>query len=191
MVNSTGSTILQSRLSQQARPMAQQSRLLGASLLSASLLTLVPTAIAAPSRQAPAIAKAVAPTTTSQTPTQTTQISPLKNGLYLYGEAPKANQLGSAYLVFEVRNSSLQGAVYWPGSSFECLSGQIQPNRLALTFRQPDPNGANSRDIALTQTSIVASNGTIAAPVGLEGMHPIATITQNDRRILKTCQAQH
>jgi hypothetical protein len=145
-------------------------------LLSASLITIVPSAIAAP-----ALKTAIAPRSIA---------SPIANGTYVYGETAKPNQLGSAYLVFEVRNQQLSGAVYWPGSSFECLSGNVQPNRLALTIAANPQQPATTRDIPLTQNAIVASNGKAAPIVGLEGMHPIGTLSDNDRRILKTCQAQ-
>jgi hypothetical protein len=163
VLNITSATI--QHLATQTRRILRQSF-----LLSASLITIVPSAIAAP---------AAAPTP-----------SPIANGTYLYGEAPNPNQLGSAYLVFEVHNQTVSGAVYWPGSSFECLSGNVQLNRLALTIAATASEPATSRDIAFTQSAIVASNGKTAPIVGLEGMHPIGTLSRNDRRILKTCQAQ-
>jgi hypothetical protein len=140
-------------------------------LLSASLITIIPSAIAAPAPKT-AIANS----------------TPIGNGTYLYGETAKASQQGSAYLVFEVRNSQLSGAVYWPGSSFECLSGTIQADRLALTIAANPQQPATTRDIPLTQSAIVASNGKTAPIVGLEGMHPIGTLSKNDQRILKMCQ---
>lgn len=161
-------------------------------LLSASLFTIVPAAISAPVIKT---ARANAPlprpiASQSQRPLATPLGTRIANGIYLYGEAAQANQLGSAYLVFEVRNSQLKGAVYWPGSSFECLSGQVQADRLALNLPATPNQAATTRNIALIPSGPVASNAKPTIPIGLEGMHPIAPLTENDRRILKTCQAQ-
>ncbi len=140
-------------------------------LATVSLMSVIPTAIATPV---------------------------ISNGTYLYGEAPTPNQLGSAYLVFQVHNQTLSGAAYWPGSSFECLSGQVQgvgaaspgASRLVLTFKATPSQPASTREIALTQRGIVANTGKTSPGMGLEGMHPIGKLSSNDRRILKTCQAQ-
>lgn len=146
-------------------------------LLSASLITIVPTAIAAPS---------LTPIRPSAAPQGTT----IANGTYLYGETSQRNQLGSTYLVFEIRNQTISGAVYWPGSAFECLSGQAQPDRLALTIAANQNQPTSTRNIALSRSAIVASTGKTAPAIGLEGMHPIGPLTSNDQRILKMCQTK-
>jgi hypothetical protein len=181
MVTTLTSTPIETLATQTHRILRQ------ALLFSASLITIVPTAIATPVTKPSMTAPLAAPPGTT-----------IPNGTYLYGEAAKANQLGSAYLVFELRNSQLKGAVYWPGSAFECVSGQVQAvspaspqkNRLVLTFLANQNQPATTRDIAITQSAIVASTGKTVPVVGLEGMQPIGPLTSNDQRILKTCQAQ-
>jgi hypothetical protein len=144
-------------------------------LISASLITIGPAALAAPALK---------------TATANSTASPIANGTYLYGETATPNQLGSTYLIFEVRNQKLSGAVYWPGSSFECLSGKVQDDRLALTIAANQNQPATTKDIALTQGAIVASTGKPVPTMGLEGMHPIGKLSANDRRILNTCNVK-
>ncbi|HEY9749052.1 MAG TPA: hypothetical protein V6C63_10255, partial [Allocoleopsis sp.] len=58
--------------------------------------------------------------------------STLADGTYLYGEAPEPEQIGSAYMVFQVTKGKVIGAFYMPRSSFDCFSGRFEPGKLAL-----------------------------------------------------------
>jgi hypothetical protein len=179
MVTTLTSTTIATLATQTQRILRQ------ALLLSASLITIVPTAIATPN---------LTPIRPSAAPPEPT----IANGTYLYGETRQRNQLGSAYLVFEIRNSQLKGAVYWPGSAFECLSGQVQAvgpaspgeNRLALTFLANQNQPASTRNIAISRSAIVASASKTVPAIALEGMHPIGPLTSNDQRILRMCQTK-
>ncbi|NJL49519.1 MAG: hypothetical protein HC929_21355, partial [Leptolyngbyaceae cyanobacterium SM2_5_2] len=57
----------------------------------------------------------------------------LVDGTYLYGESPVANTTGAIYLVFQVTDNSLTGALYQPSSSFDCIYGTVTPDTLHLT----------------------------------------------------------
>ena len=93
----------------------------------------------------------------------------LADGIYLFGEAAEPEQMGNAYLVFEVRRGILIGAFYMPSSSFDCVYGAAQPQRLDVTI-------VNSYE----QTAYPYS-------IPIQQMHPISEVSANDRRILSTC----
>ncbi len=116
----------------------------------------------------------------------------LSNGVYLYGESVEREQLGQAYMVFQVEGDHVTGAVYWPQSSFNCFDGRFNQQQLALRVTETYSEEVYTHAIALApETSIVASNDLTATPVemGLEGMHAIEDVTENDERMLAACQA--
>lgn len=115
----------------------------------------------------------------------------LSNGVYLYGESVDRDQSGRAYMVFQVEGNDVTGAVYWPQSSFNCFDGRFNQQQLALRVTETYSEEVYTHAIALApETSLVASNSLTAAPVemGLEGMHAIEDLTENDERILAACQ---
>jgi hypothetical protein len=116
----------------------------------------------------------------------------LPNGVYLYGQSQKPEQMGSAYLVFEVTNNRVVGAFYMPRSSFDCVYGNFQAEELALTVVDSYERTTHPYAIALRQDYAVAragNNPTEQAQIGLDGLQPVATISDNDRRILGICKA--
>jgi hypothetical protein len=113
----------------------------------------------------------------------------LADGVYLYGQAPKPDQLGQGYFVFEVNKGQVYGALYMPRSSFDCASGRFSGQQLALTVVNSYDRLANPYAIALEKTSTVATAGNPAPQtIGLEGFHPLP-VTASDRRILAVCKA--
>jgi hypothetical protein len=114
----------------------------------------------------------------------------LPDGVYLYGQAPTPEQVGAAYMVFAVTDRQVVGAFYMPYSSFDCFQGEFQPDRLALNIVDSYDRSVHPYSVALDTSSPVASatSGT-AVPAGLEGFHQIQSISENDQRILATCQA--
>lgn len=113
------------------------------------------------------------------------------DGVYLYGESPAPDQVGSAYLVFEVSESDrVVGAFYMPYSSFDCFQGEFQGTQLNLTVINAYTQTPHPYSIAVQSDTYVASNGNSApAEVGLEGFHNLESISENDQRILATCKA--
>ena len=55
------------------------------------------------------------------------------DGVYLYGQSPQPNTIGSEYLVFEVNQGQVIGGFYMPSSSFDCFYGSVEAQKLALT----------------------------------------------------------
>ncbi len=127
----------------------------------------------------------------------TTQVSPsptgvrLEDGVYVYGETDKPDQLGVTYMVFQLKNNQVTGAVYSPNSSFDCFKGSLNAGELALSVMDSYGKKAYSHSIAISTESVVAADGmpTGAIEVGLLGMNRMPHVSSNDQRLLKTCQA--
>lgn len=120
---------------------------------------------------------------------ETNRMSALPNGTYLYGQSPKPDQLGQEYIVFEVKDGQLVGALYMPRSEFSCFRGSIEGNELAMTVDHPYDDTQHPYAIALEATSPLASGSEPPLPpVTLKGYHPLEEISPNDQRMLATCQ---
>lgn len=117
----------------------------------------------------------------------------VEDGIYLYGQSAEPEQVGAAYMVFESRSDRVVGAFYMPHSSFDCFYGSAEPDQLALMVVDSyEQDAAYPFDVALQGNSDVASSvGGAIAPITLEGFQPIATISENDYRILEVCQSQY
>lgn len=113
----------------------------------------------------------------------------LEEGTYLFGQSPEANQLGSAYAVFSVQNNSqIVGAFYQPHSSFDCFSGEVLPNQLAVNVVDSYEQTVYPYSVALrVEEALVAGSG--AGAHTLEGFHRISEVSQNDYDMLAVCQA--
>ena len=114
---------------------------------------------------------------------------PLADGVYLYGQSPKRDQLNSAYLVFEVTQGQVMGAFYMPRSSFDCVYGNLQSDQLALNVVDSYSRESYPYAVALQGGGAIADAQGAVPPVTLEGMHRIDNINSNDQRILSTCKA--
>lgn len=114
----------------------------------------------------------------------------LPDGTYLYGQSTKADQLGSAYLVFQVRNRQVVGAAYMPGSSFDCFHGEMKVDQLALTVVDSYQQSRHPFSVALKREAI-ATTGRSTSTTQLQGYHPIRSISKNDARMLTVCQADY
>ena len=115
----------------------------------------------------------------------------LEDGTYLYGQSAEAEQVGSAYMVFDVMGQDVVGAFYMPSSSFDCFQGIIQADELALTIHDSYGEGSFPFSVALvTNEEAIASDGTVIVPgKSLDGFQPIEGVSDNDQRILATCRA--
>lgn len=119
-------------------------------------------------------------------------IAALPDGDYLYGQAPKAGQLGATYLVFEVNQGNVTGAFYMPRSSFDCVHGTVQTQKLALTVVNSYEQASYPYAVALqTGGASASSTQPDVTPIGLEGYYPIKRLSATDRRILSTCKANY
>lgn len=130
--------------------------------------------------------------TQSESVRSTVQPRSLSDGTYLYGQVAKADQIGQTYLVLQVRDRIVKGAIYEPFSSFDCLQGKVQANRLALTITNSYEQTQSPYAITLQTNSQVATaaNPPLEA-VKLAGFHQIQTLSSNDRRLLSICEAKN
>ncbi|WP_346289687.1 hypothetical protein [Sphaerothrix gracilis] len=113
----------------------------------------------------------------------------LADGVYLFGRSPQPAQIGTEYVVFEVRNQQTVGAFYSPASSFDCFQGEVRPDRLMLTVIGSYEQTASAYAIALQPaTALNAAQQGAGAPTTLTGYHAIAELSQTDSHILATCQ---
>ncbi|NJN87583.1 MAG: hypothetical protein HC881_16335 [Leptolyngbyaceae cyanobacterium SL_7_1] len=112
----------------------------------------------------------------------------LSDGVYLYGQSPQPETVGSAYVVFEVEDDRVVGAFYMPYSSFDCFQGEVQDEQLALNVVDSYERTVHPYSLALDASTSVASAAGQSAPVGLEGYHAIAELSENDQRMLEVCQ---
>ncbi len=115
---------------------------------------------------------------------------PKKDGIYLYGQSPKPNQLGQGYVLFQKQQDKVIGALYMPNSEFSCFQGTLdRSGELALTVNSsPDEDGS---------TQVATSNGiprinedepiTYAYSVALQDYHQLKSISVSDRRMLQMC----
>ncbi|MDG2992267.1 hypothetical protein L3556_15210 [Candidatus Synechococcus calcipolaris G9] len=56
----------------------------------------------------------------------------LNNGTYLYGESSQPQEVQQGYVLFEVKNSQVTGALFMPHSSFDCFHGTLNHTTLDL-----------------------------------------------------------
>jgi hypothetical protein len=123
----------------------------------------------------------------TQTPAVPTATLP--DGVYLYGQVPKADELGKGYFVFENKGGKVVGALYMPSSSFDCAAGEFKSDQLALMVTDSYDRTANPFEIALDRSSTVASNGNPSLNLGLQGFHKLDAVSKNDLRLLTVCKA--
>jgi hypothetical protein len=116
--------------------------------------------------------------------------SVLPDGVYLYGQSAKPDQVGKGYFVFEVKQGNVVGALYMPRSSFDCTAGKFQGDQLALTVVNSYDRTTNPFEIALERTSNVAAESNPAfQDIGLQGFQRLTKVSENDYRILNVCKA--
>lgn len=114
----------------------------------------------------------------------------LPNGTYLYGQAPRANQIGSAYMVIQVSDRTVVGAFYMPSSSFDCFHGTVQTNQLALNIVDGYEQTKYPFSVELRSKAVIATATPSAArSVEVVGYQQLPALSQQDHRMLETCQA--
>jgi len=122
-------------------------------------------------------------------PAKNATATQMADGVYLYGQSAQPQTVGSEYLVFEVNQGTVVGGFYMPSSSFDCFYGNLQADKLALTVIDSYERTAHPYAVALAAGEPVATTGSNVAPLGLEGYHRIATLSDVDHQILTTCKA--
>ncbi len=137
--------------------------------------------------------KAIAQTAISETS--------FPDGIYLYGQSPQPEQIGQEYIIFQVRQGQVVGAVYLPRSEFNCFQGKLDATQLSVTMINADELTNNELEIDrqwkkpsasrnLADLTAVGSHLILndVHQVNLEAYYPIAQASDNDRRMVTTCQ---
>jgi len=139
-------------------------------------------------------------TTLAQVPTPAPL---LPDGTYLYGQSAEPQQIGKEYLVFEVRQGKVIGAMYVPHSEYSCFHGTLDFKQMNLTVVNPYNQTAFSHAIARAKPTQMATAGgqinledtydslTYPHTVQLEGYQPISQISDNDKQLLSTCSVDN
>lgn len=119
---------------------------------------------------------------------------PVKDGIYLYGQSPKSNQLGQGYIIFQKQQEKITGALYMPQSEFNCFQGTLNPSgELAMTVN------SSSNEASTTQSNQVAASNRLPQvsedelssypySVALQDFYHLSSITASDRRTLQMCK---
>ena len=97
----------------------------------------------------------------------------LAEGVYLYGQSSKPDEIKKEYFVFEMQQSKVIGAFYLPRSAFYCFYGTGDRNQLNLTV-------VDTYDGSRSPYS-----------VNLQQYYPLSAVSDNDRRILGICKEAH
>lgn len=115
---------------------------------------------------------------------------PTQDGIYLYGQSPKPNQIGQGYIVFEKSQSQVKGAMYMPSSEFSCFQGTIdRSGELAMTVNAA-PDETSSNQVATNSSIPSTSNDEISSyaySVALQDYHQIKSISSTEQSILQMC----
>ncbi len=160
--------------------------LINAHLLKASLLALAAIGVAFPGVSRAQLASSTTSATPSVVPTVSQSV--LADGTYLFGQSTNPNEPGSDYAVFSVKDNQTVGAFYQPNSSFDCFSGEISSNRLAVNIVESYTQELYPYTIAVTLDDTLAA-GSAAGAYTLKGFHQINTLSAQDQEILAVCQA--
>jgi hypothetical protein len=112
----------------------------------------------------------------------------LTDGDYVFGQSPLPQQPGAAYAVLSVKEGQVVGAFYAPNSSFDCFSGEVQANHLALNVVESYTQTAYPYNVALTASEALTAGEAAGSPT-LEGFQPLPALSEIDQQILGICQA--
>ena len=126
---------------------------------------------------------------------ETVQLPPsdsvFASGTYLYGQSSQPEEIGQEYLVFELSQEQVIGALYFPQSEFACFYGNVDSRQMSLVVVDPYTQETADYAIALAQQSNVAGGNNAPSSIAPLGYERIATLSDNDWRILNTCLSDH
>lgn len=113
--------------------------------------------------------------------------SPWADGIYVYGGSDRRGEIGTGYVVLEVRSAATVGVVYYPRSEYSCVFGEAGAREVELTVVDPYDRSEHPYAIAV-QSETVAGVG---ATVGLDGYHRLGEPTAQEREMLAVCKTDH
>ena len=111
----------------------------------------------------------------------------IADGIYFYGQSPKANQLGQDYIVLQVKQGRVKGVVYQLRSEYSCFMGQVAGNQLQLMVQDPYENESSPYAIALLPPTPVAGSLPKVNRPNLAGYHFIQSLGSLEKQLLQNC----
>ena len=134
------------------------------------------------------IAKSILTTEVSQLPPSD---SGFASGIYLYGQSSQPEEIGKEYLVFELRQERVIGALYFPQSEFACFYGNVNPQQMSLVVVDPYTQETANYAITLAEQSTIAGGNDTPSSIAPLGYERITNLSDNDWHILNTCLNTH
>ena len=114
----------------------------------------------------------------------------VEEGIYFYGQAPRPDEIGAAYMVFEAQGAQVVGAMFMPHSSFDCFQGRVDGSELALNITNSYTQETYDYAIAITPIDEpIATIGNAPVPIELDGFFDLGAARDAELSILATCQA--
>ncbi|MHC5599448.1 MAG: hypothetical protein ACYTXC_26530 [Nostoc sp.] len=119
---------------------------------------------------------------------------PVKDGIYLYGQSPKPNQLGQGYIIFQKQQDKVRGALYMPQSELNCFQGTINPSgELAMTVNTSSTEASSEQSNQVATSNRLPKvaddeSNSYAYSLALQDFYRLNSITAGDRRTLQMCK---
>ena len=116
---------------------------------------------------------------------------PSEDGIYLYGQSSKPEQIGQSYVVFEKRQGRVTGALYMPQSEYSCFNGSVdETGELAMTVNGYAGDG-NTTEVASNNSisNVKDDESTIYAySLPLRDFYRLNNVTVANKELLQKCQ---
>ncbi len=114
----------------------------------------------------------------------------IADGVYLYGQSSQRDQIGKEYLVFQVDEGNIVGAIYYPQSEFNCFTGNIEAQELNLSIIDPYNGETYPYSIAQQNQALFASSSAPSSrdSNALVGYEKFDHLSENDQQMLNECQ---
>jgi hypothetical protein len=116
---------------------------------------------------------------------------PKQDGIYLYGQSARPNQLGQGYVIFQKQQDKIIGALYVPQSEFSCFQGTLaKSGELAMTVKS-SPGEVGGIEVSTNSRipKFSDDNSQIYAhSMNLQDYHQLNSLSANDRKILEMCK---
>jgi hypothetical protein len=112
----------------------------------------------------------------------------LSDGIYLFGESPTVDQIGTTYMVAEVSEGKVIGGFYQPHSSFDCFYGEIAGNDIALTVIDSYEQSEHALAMTLESREAVATQSGAVGEWVPSGFHAVTAQSPIATDVLQTCR---
>lgn len=115
--------------------------------------------------------------------------TPLKDGIYFYGQSPQVDVLGQEYVVFRAQQQQIRGAIYYPAAEYACFTGHEDDQGLHLLMAAEDGE-ASPYAIPWAAAAMVSAEKPLPmAKEQLRGYQPIAQLSALAQSLLTACAA--